>query len=417
MKQRKQPEHLVRAVRGLVMLAAGLCLGLACVAATAADTVNVGIISPQKTLEGKSIVNGAKLAAKHINANGGIDGKNVKLFFYDDQSSASDGVRAMQRASNQDHTVAMVGTFSSEVALAMEPWASRLKMPFLVSGAASPKISERVHKNYGQYKYVFRDKLNSHFMAESVIDFIKQQLAPKGFKLANIMAEDAAWTKVLGNTWQQDLEKKTGVKIGKYVRYSPSTDNFSPIFNQLTSNKARIILTGWAHTGVRPTVQWAQSKVPAMLVGVNAQAGSSNFYKASNGAAEGVISQTSAVPSAALSDKTRPFVTSFHKMFDNYPAYTGYTTYDAIYLLKNAIEAGGSTDADSIVSNLEKTDYTGVTGHIQFYGKNDKYTHDLKFGRGYVTGVIFQWQNNKQVPVWPPSVAKPVRIPEQVPQE
>lgn len=393
------------------LFAAGCLLAIMPALASAAQPINIGVVAPQETLEGKSIVNGAKLAAEHINAAGGIDGRQIKLFFYDDHKSASDGVRAMQRAANRDHTVAMVGTFISEVALSMEPWSARLKMPFIVTGAASPKITQRVHNHYSEYKYVFRDKLNAHFMAESVIDFIHHSLAPKGFKRAAIMAEDSAWTVPLGQTWKQNLQSQTNVKIVKEVRYSPDTNDFGPIFNQIENKKVPLILTGWAHTGLRPTIQWSQRQVPALLVGVNAQAGSSSFWQKSNGAAQGVISQSSAVPGAALSDKTEPFTQAYHAKFHNFPGYTGYTTYDALYLLKNAIEASHSTDPDKMVSALEQTDTTGTIGHIKFYGKQSQYTHDLQFGPGLTTGVLFQWQDGKQVPVWPAAVAKPVKIP------
>jgi branched-chain amino acid transport system substrate-binding protein len=395
---------------GRVLLGAGL-VALGGPVLAQGQPVKIGVIAPQQTLEGKSIVNGAKLAAEQINQSGGVQGRKIKLFFYDTHSSSSDATRAFQRAARQDHTDAVVGTFNSEVALSLEPWVARLKMPFIDTGAASVKITQRIHDNYAQYKYVFRDKLNSHFMAESVVDFIKKSLAPKGLKKAVIMSEDADWTKPLDKTWKQDLEPKTGIKIAKIIRYSPDTNDFSPIFSKLMSTHSKIIITGWAHTGLRPTIQWKQRQIPALLVGVNAQAGSSAFWQASNGAAQGVITQTSAVPTAALSDKTKPFARAYHKKFHNYPGYTGYTTYDAIYLLKDAIKKAGSTEADKIVSALEKTDTTGTIGHIKFYGKKSPYTHDLKFGKNLATGVLFQWQNGKQVPVWPKSVAKPLVIP------
>ena len=63
--------------------------------------------------------------------------------------------------------------------------------------------------------------------------------------------------------------------------------------------------------------------------------------------------------------------------------------------------AAGSTDPDKLVTALEKTDYVGTVGRVQFYGRNDQYTHALKYGEGLVTGVDIQWQNGKQMTVWP----------------
>ncbi|PMP64251.1 ABC transporter substrate-binding protein [Desulfurella multipotens] len=92
----------------------------------AAEPINIGIIAEQGTLVGDSIVNGAKLAADQINAKGGIDGRPIKLFIYDDHMRATDAVQAFQRAVYDHHVVAVIGSWISEVALALEPWAARL---------------------------------------------------------------------------------------------------------------------------------------------------------------------------------------------------------------------------------------------------------------------------------------------------
>jgi branched-chain amino acid transport system substrate-binding protein len=54
-----------------------------------------------------------------------------------------------------------------------------------------------------------------------------------------------------------------------------------------------------------------------------------------------------------------------------------------------------------MVAEMEKTDYVGTMGRIKFYGKNDQYTHAIEYGPGLVTGCVLQWQNGKQVTIWP----------------
>ena len=63
-------------------------------------------------------------------------------------------------------------------------------------------------------------------------------------------------------------------------------------------------------------------------------------------------------------------------------------------------------EADKLVDALEKTDWEGTIGRIQFYGKDDPFTHSIKYGKGLITGLMLQWQNGKQVSVWPKEVAK-----------
>ena len=48
---------------------------------------------------------------------------------------------AFQRAVNEDHVNAVIGSYISEVVLALEPWAGRLKTVFITPGAASDVIT------------------------------------------------------------------------------------------------------------------------------------------------------------------------------------------------------------------------------------------------------------------------------------
>ncbi len=72
----------------------------------------------------------------------------------------------------------------------------------------------------------------------------------------------------------------------------------------------------------------------------------------------------------------------------------------------DAIKRAGSTDPDKMVTEMEKTKFDGTIGHIEFYGKDDQFTHGIKSGPGYVTGLVFQWQDGKQVVVWPKQIAE-----------
>ena len=391
--------------RGGIALSVALCFGAFPAAAQAAAApVRIGVIAPFSAIDGASIIHGAELAVEQINAAGGIDGRKVELYKYDNHASATDGVRAFQRAVKQDHVVAMVGTFISEVALALEPWSARLHTPFIVTGAASTDITRNVREHYSRDKYTFHEWINSYYLGQSVCDFAKDVLAPAGDTSAVVMSEDAAWTKPLDASYLECLPK-AGLKVVDHIRFSPETNDFTPIYNKIEGEHAKVVIAGWAHVGVKPTVQWHDQHVPVVLAGINAQAGASSFWKATNGATEGVISQTSAVPGEAITPKTVPFTDAYTKKYGTTPAYNAYSTDDAINVIAQAIERAHSTKADALVKALEKTDYVGTIGRIEFYGPKQKYAHGMKYGKGYVTGTVFQWQSEKQAAIWPTDVA------------
>jgi branched-chain amino acid transport system substrate-binding protein len=389
------------ALIGGSIAAGGAMLAMLGGVAQAAEPIKIGVIGEEASVAGASLTKAAAMAADDINAQGGVGGRQVQVITYDDHSSAADGVRAFQRAVNQDHVNAVIASYISEVALAIEPWSARLKMPFITPGAASNDISKHVHDDYDHYKYTFHGWLTSAFIAQSICDFSHDMLVgPYKMKSAVVMSEDAAWTKPLDARYLECLPK-AGLKVLDHIRFNPDTTDFTPIFNQLEGLHPDVIITGISHVGVQPTVQWHDQQVPIPMAGQSSQATTSTFWKDTNGATEGVITATAAAPGVALTPKTIPFTEAYTKRYGASPAYDGYSSYDMVYVIADAIKRAGSTDPDKMVEALEKTDYEGTLGKIQFYGRNDEFTHALKYGPGLVTGVDIQWQNGKQVTVWP----------------
>lgn len=383
---------------GFSMAAAGQAL--------AADPIKIAVIAEAQAIAGASIPQAAQMAADEINAKGGVDGRKIEIVAYDNHSSSADSVRAFQRAVNEDKVNVVIASYISEVVLALEPWAARLKTPFITPGAASNEISKAVHKDYEKNKYTFHGYLTSAALAQSVCDAAKELLVDgKKMKSAVIMSEDAAWTKPLDVGYQECLPK-IGLKVLDHIRFSPDTTDFTPIFNKIESSKPDVIITGISHVGVQPTVQWKNQQVPIPMFGISSQATNSTFGKDTNNASDGVLYQGVSGTGVAVTPKSVPFADNFKKKFGNYPSYAGYTAYDEVYYIADAVKRAGGTNADKLVAALEKTDWEGTIGRVQFYGKDDPFTHSIKYGKGLITGVMLQWQDGHQVAVWPKEVAK-----------
>ena len=385
-----------------ILWAAGLVLPLA---AQAAEPIRIGVIAENSAISGIAIPNAAQVAADEINAAGGIGGRRIEIVAYDDHNSAADAVRAFQRLASQDKVQAVIASYTSEVALALEPWAGRLKLPTITPGAASDEITKRVHDNYGQLKYFFQGYFASSFLSQAVCDSAKDLLVDRyHLKTAAIFSEDAAWTVPLDATYESCLPK-IGLKVLDTIRMSPDTTDFTPIYNGLEAKKPDVLIAGISHVGVQPTVQWANQQVPIPLYGVVSQATSTTFWKDTNGATDGVVLQNMAVESVPTTPKTVPFAQSYIKRYGISPAYPGYGAYDEVYYIADAITRAGSDDPDRIVEALEKTEWQGTVGTIRFYGKDESHTHGMVYGQNAVSGLFVQWQGGKMVPVWPKAVA------------
>lgn len=369
------------------------------------EPIRIGVIAEAQAVAGSSIPLAAQLAAEEINAKGGLDGRKIEIITYDDHSSSADAVRAFQRAVSEDKVNAVIASYISEVVLALQPWASRLKTVMVTPGAASDVITANIAKDYDRNKYTFHGYLTSGALAQQVCEAAKDLLVTNlKMKSAIIMSEDAAWTTPLDAGYERCLPE-IGLKVLDHIRVSPDTTDFTPIYNRIEGLKPDVIITGISHVGTQPTVQWKNQQVPIPMFGIASQATNSSFWKDTNGATDGVLYQGVSGPDVAVSPKTLPFVTAFQKKYGNYPSYAGYTAYDEVYYIVDAIKRAGSTDGDKLVEAMEATDYEGTIGRVQFLPKGNPHVHGLKTGSGSITGLMLQWQNGKQVNLWPSNLA------------
>jgi branched-chain amino acid transport system substrate-binding protein len=385
----------------IVLLAGYALAGIA----QAADPIRIGVIAETQAVAGSSIPPAAQLAADEINAKGGVDGRKIEIVAYDDHSSAPEAVRAFQRAVSEDKVNAVIASYLSEVVLALEPWAARLKTVMITPGATSDVITENIAKDYETNKYTFHGYLTSSSLAQLICEAAREVVVGS-YKMttAVILSEDAAWTKPLDEAYLKCLPT-AGLKVLDHIRFSPDTTDFTPVFNKIETQNPHVIVTGVSHVGVQPTVQWTRQQVPIPMFGRSSQATNSSFWQETNGAAEGVLYVDLSGPAVAVTPKTLPFVAAFQKKSGNVPSYAGFTTYDQVYYLADAIHRAGSTDSDKLVTALEATDYVGTIGRIQFLPKGDPHVHGLKTGSGTITGLVMQWQGGKQVCVWPKQYA------------
>jgi branched-chain amino acid transport system substrate-binding protein len=97
-----------------------------------------------------------------------------------------------------------------------------------------------------------------------------------------------------------------------------------------------------------------------------------------------------------VTPKTVQFIDKFKQRYGETPNTAAIDAYDAIYVLKEALERAGTWQADELVKALEQTDYVGVMGRIKFSRDH----HGLDFTYENIYRYFGQWQNGELVPVW-----------------
>jgi len=107
------------------------------------DPLRVGIslsLSGDYSSPATQMRNGYELWAQQVNANGGIDGHEVELQIYDDESSSSRASQLAQRLIEQDDVDVIFGPYATGLSLAMAQVAEEHEVPILVTMGAGNNL-------------------------------------------------------------------------------------------------------------------------------------------------------------------------------------------------------------------------------------------------------------------------------------
>ncbi len=382
--------------------------------AYAQDEIVVGIIGPMKFVYGQTMKTCTDMAAEEINAAGGIKvkGKSYKVVMYqaddNDFISVPDAVSAMERLATVQKIKYVIGGMRTEAVLAQQEVMADNKMIFLGTGSAHDEQCLKVGRDYNRYKYWFRvspsatkdQRLQYLAMTMPVIRALNE-IGIKKPKVA-LLIDKAQWAEPMVEAAQKYFPLMGCEVVGTW----------RPSFNATTvTSELSAIKTAGAHmiynlvAGAPGNVisqQWGELQIPAALVGVNNEAGRFTHWKTTNGKCNYLHTAIGLVD-APLTPKTQAFIKEYMRRYktDESPVYTGYAAYDALYILKAAMERANSLDPDAIVPALEKTDHVGVTGRTTFSSTGTKQPHDLVWGPDKATPVTIQWRDGKQYLVWP----------------
>jgi branched-chain amino acid transport system substrate-binding protein len=232
-----------------------------------------------------------------------------------------------------------------------------------------------------------------------VAKIVKEKLGIAKPKVA-VLADKLMWADPIVKA----VETKApglGLEVVGAWRPSATASDVTAELSAIKASGAQIIFQSVSGTmGSVLGKQWGELKIPAALVGGAAIATVKTFWDATGG--YGIYSTTMiGIGPAKLTEKTMPFWNAYLNAYDDFPNYVS-VTYDAVYVLKEAIERAGTIDSDKVVAELEKTDYQGAYGRIVFNSRGHEFPHDLRFGPGYNTWVVNQWRGpGKVVVVWP----------------
>jgi branched-chain amino acid transport system substrate-binding protein len=375
--------------------------------------IKIGVLGPMTHVSGKHIMEGVSMACDEINQAGGVNvgGQKHRIepvqMDTNELLSVTDAASAVERAITVDKVDFLVGSWRSEAVMAEQDVAMDYKKIMITEGS-DIGISKRVKDNYSRYKYWFRayfnneDTVNTSFVTLPMFrDLLKKALGVDKPKVA-IILDKAAWTDPWVTVAPKTIESLGCEVVGLWRPSMVATDMSAELL-AIKEKGANII---WAITygpsGLVLCKQWADYKIPAVLMGSIGEATYDTFWKSTNGTAN-MVTTNAVIAPVKMTDKTVPFWDKYVKTYGGFPDIYVTYFYDNVHRLKEAIENAGSLDPDRIVPELEKIVYPGAAGTYRCTGMDTSSPHDICVGVGCLLGVVIQWQDGNYKVIWPPA--------------
>lgn len=222
--------------RFLATSAAGVSLGIIGRTTWATEEILIGALNPLTGAGGPygpGMQKAITLAAEQINAAGGPLGRKVRLFTEDTETSPEAGVRAAKKLIEVNKVVAILGTWSSGVTMAVLPLTIRAGIVEMsVSGA--PEIST-MHSD----GLVWRTQASNVLFGEA---FARIALK-RGYRKASTMAFNNP--SGLGNTGEfAKAFARAGGQVLARVVYNPNQASYKGELQQALAPKPDVIVMG-----------------------------------------------------------------------------------------------------------------------------------------------------------------------------
>lgn len=332
---------------------------------------------------GASGLNGAKLAIKEINANGGVLGKQITGVVGDNKGEPSESANAMTKVITQDKVVAVTGFTTSSNAIAASAVAEANKIPFFTANATNPKVT--VDEKTGKVKdYTFRVSFIDPFQGTVGANFALNTLKVK--KAAMLIDNSSDYSKGLAQFFKDAFTKGGGEVIDEQA-YLQKDQDFKTILTKIKAENPDLIYIPGYYDEVGKIVKQARElgiTVPVLggdgwdsskLVEIAGAPNLNNTFFTTHYSVED------------KSPKSKAFVDAYQKEYNQMPDANAVLGYDTIYVLVDAIKRAGSAEPQKIRDALAQTkDYEAVTGKITLNDKHDAVKH----------AVIIEFKDGKQ---------------------
>jgi branched-chain amino acid transport system substrate-binding protein len=323
-----------------------------------AKTIKVAFIGPltgPNAAQGNGAKNCFDLAIKQANESGQFS-HTIEMMALDDASDPAVAVSAALKAVSDPKVVAASGHWNSACALATIHTFHSFKVPFVVWGAISPRITEY------NYPEVTR---NCPTLVQENVPFAKWVIQDLGYKTFSIISDTTDYGEQNTKAFRS-LAEEHGAEILSVDAVPVGTTDFRPILTKVKGiNPSAIYFGGVVMEGALTKSQMEKVGLDKVFCAVSGLA-DEKFIEVAGGAAEGTVITKPGFDLDELAGGVG-FKNAYEAQGYSEPmgAY-GIYAYEAANIILQAIKDVGPDDKAGIAKTIRGMEYRGILGATTF---------------------------------------------------
>jgi branched-chain amino acid transport system substrate-binding protein len=370
----------------------GLCLSFGIWAPStgfAQQPIRIGAstaLTGEASIQGGYVREGYLFCQKQVNEKGGVLGRKIEFVIYDDASNGKIAAGLYEKLIGEDKVDAVLGPYGSAITEAVADVNERHRMLMIAPTAATTSIWEKGRR----YLIMLLSPVEA--VAEGLLDLA----ARNGLKTVAVIQQDALVPNAI-TKGASALAKSKGLELVSLQTYRTSPEDFSELLKKAAAAKPDVLVAGSIRFEdlLAITRKMKELDINIRMLSAVPYGLLPEYYKQLGKDAEFVYSGSfwdAALPYPG----NQEFVTAYAQEYSHPPAVQSAGAYAGCQLLVDAMRQTGGLDSEKMRAALLTLKTKTVFGDFAV----DE--------RGYQTAhkaVTIQWQDGKQVIVWPDEVA------------
>jgi branched-chain amino acid transport system substrate-binding protein len=300
---------------------------------------------------------GMQLALEEINASGGVLGRKLELVTRDDGGNPGDAVRVAEELISRDQVNVLMGTFASNVGLAVSNLAAQRKVLFIASEPLTDKI---VWENGNRYTFRLRPStyMQTAMLIPEAVKLKKKRWAIVYPNYEYGQSATASFKKLL-KLAQPDVEfvAEQAPPLGKI--------DAGAVVQALADAKPDAIFSSLFAADLQKFVREGNTRGLFKSVAVfNLLAGEPEYLDTLKDETPGGWWVTGYPWSAINTPEHRKFRDAYQRRWNDYPRQGSVVGYVSVQTVANALRKAGSTETEKLIGAMKGLEMATPFGPI-----------------------------------------------------